>query len=517
MKVAHFAKYGPQQSGLYETARELIISERQAGIEADLIDFDGESHKAGMVDRGVEAMPMSLAEEADIIVRHSAVPTKLQYLKPVVMALHGRPESSFRLEQQDKVEVITGVANKASDARYKAFITFWEEYVPAWRMIAPNISYVPAMVDLDRFMPKESTLESPGSPNLLIADMWREDVTPFNMILAASLAAEKLPQMKLHLVGVSDVKPVMPYLKDLKKRGILGHVAGTIKDIQNYYALADILITPHVIATRVIREASAMDVDIVAGTGCKYTPYQANPMDVDGFAEQIVRAWSLPEDYSPREVAEEYFNPEHSGRAMKRIFESVLEKSVICGRKIFVDLGGHTGETVRRFYREVPDAADWDIYTFEPCPEKLRDNAGFLPNVNIIDAVAGTTTGDVQFWKGSVNNGEGSTIVPGKLTGGLSVPNRIRSINFVKWLNDTVNGDDYVVVKMNIEGGEYPLMDSLCKNGAMKKVDQFYINTHSHKFPVEQAKEFEAIANRFKSKAKFVRMQPKGEIPLECV
>lgn len=518
MKAVHFTKYGPRQSGLYETARELILSERQVGIDAQMVDFDGKSHKSGMVDRGVECMPISCADDADVLVRHSAIPTKLQYLKPVVMCLHGRPESSFRLEQRGEIEVISGVSNKASDARYKAFITFWEEYVPQWRLIAPNTLYVPAMVDLDEYQAYESPLAGNGSPNVLIADIWREDVTPLNMIFATAIAHSKwLPWMKLHFVGLNDdvIKIIHPYLKDLKKRGCLGHVAGVRKDIKDYYAMADILITPHVIATRVVREASAMGVDIVAGQGCKYTPYQANPMCVELFAEQIARAWNSPEDYSPRQVAEDNFDPEKSGNAMKRILESVLEKPER-KRKVFVDLGGHIGETVRRFYREVPDALDWNIYSFEPMADKLRENAGFLPNVNIIEAVAGTETAKIPFFKGSVNNGEGSTTIPGKLTGGLSKkPEYVESINFVKWLSDTVNGNDFVVVKMNIEGGEYPLMDELGKNGVMKKVDQFYINTHSHKFA--DGKKFDAIANEFKNKAKHARFAEKGEIPFECV
>jgi hypothetical protein len=348
MKVAHFAKYGPRQSGLYETARELILAERQVGIDAQMVDFDGKKHESGMVDRGVECMPLSCADEADILVRHSAIPTKLQYLKPVVMALHGRPESSFRLEQQGHVEVISGVSNKASDARYKAFITFWEEYVPQWRLIAPNTVYVPAMVDLDEYQAYESPLKADGAPNVLIADIWREDVIPLNMIFAAVIAHSRwLPNMKLHFVGMSEdiIKIVHPYLKDLKKRGVLGHVAGVRKNITDYYAMADILITPHVIATRVIRESLAMGLDVVAGQGCKYTPYQANPMCVELFAEQIARAWNAPEDYSPRQVAEDKFNPEASGRAMKRVLEAVLEKPER-KRKVFVDLGGHVGETV---------------------------------------------------------------------------------------------------------------------------------------------------------------------------
>ena len=518
MKVVHFVKFGPRQSGLYETARELVLAERDIGIDAQVVDFDGKDHKEGMEDRGIVCQPMSAADDCDVIVRHSAVPTKLQYLKPVVMALHGRPESSFRLEQSGNIEVISGIFNKGRDARYKRFITFWEEYLTPWRMIVPNTDYVPAMVDLEAYYPRESKLDATGSPNVLIADIWRDDITPFNMIFAAVLARQKLPHLKLHFVGLSDdvLKVIKPYLTELNRRGMLGQVAGMRSDIKDYYAMADLLITPHVIATRVIREASAMDVPIVAGAGCKYTPYQANPNDCQGFADAIVRAWCSPEEYSPRETAEGYFNPKQSAKAMKRVLTSVLETGRN-GRKVFVDLGGHIGETVRRFYREVPDAPDWDIFTFEPMPEALRKNVGFIPNVNIIDAVAATETGEVPFYTGEINDGEGSTTIEGKKTGRLTGETKVRSIDFAKWLGDTTDESDYIVVKMNIEGGEYPLMKQLSANGVMKRVDQFYIDTHSHKFPDEQAREFEAIAKEFISKAKFVRTAQKGAIPFECV
>jgi hypothetical protein len=105
-------------------------------------------------------------------------------------------------------------------------------------------------------------------------------------------------------------------------------------------------------------------------------------------------------------------------------------------------------------------------------------------------------------------------MMTGKATGGLCrKPARVESIDFVKWLKDTTEDADYVVVKMNIEGAEYPLMNELSKNGVIKKVDRFFVNTHEHKFSVADACVFAGMKRRFETKVskQAVVFREKGE------
>jgi glycosyltransferase involved in cell wall biosynthesis len=369
MKVAHFSVFGPRQCGLYHTAKDLVLAERSVGIDARFVAVDEEGKVSVHRDGSFETEKLQWAYGADILVRHSAIPTHVQNSgKPIIMCLHGRPESSLRLEQQKTNEVISAAANKAHDCRYKAFVTFWPEYVDVWRnIVGEKIVYVPACVNLREWQ----VTPRPGVPNILIADIWREDITPFNCVLAAQRFCRLHPEARLYILAMPKevVTPMQHILKDCKS---LVEVRGQTKDMQKYYALADMVVTPHLIATRIVRESMACDVPVVGGDGSIYTPFTANPNDVEGIVRAMENCWK--ERPHTRNMAEAMFGLPATGRSMRGLFENVLyARAKSTKRKVFVDIGAHLGEMVRRFYREKPDAHEYEIYCFEPDRETFTE------------------------------------------------------------------------------------------------------------------------------------------------
>jgi glycosyltransferase involved in cell wall biosynthesis len=346
MRIAHFATISPNRCGLYGTAKDLIISEKKVGLDAGIVDVNVSNNEIvcngfiegypKMVD-DIKSQSVEWARKADIMVRHTLIPTELQNIgKPLVMAMHGRPESSFRLESSGQNPVISAFSKRATDDRYKAFITFWPEYMFQWSNIIPKdkLFYVPAPVDLDYYNPdiKPIKIEESGNPNVFIVDIWRDDIVPFNVIFAAAKFRQQYcKSAKIHIVGLqgSESKAMTGFLNGLKKSGSIGTVCGMTKNIRECYAAADMVITPHVIATRVIRESLACGTPVVAGSGCTYTPYTANPMDIDAFAGVINECWmdikSDKEavcDFS-RRMAQKCFNPKRTGEVLKDIFERI--------------------------------------------------------------------------------------------------------------------------------------------------------------------------------------------------
>ena len=58
MKIAHFAVFSPNLSGMYGSVRDLIIAERLQGIDAQFIDYKlgdkGEHYsRVGLVDNDI--------------------------------------------------------------------------------------------------------------------------------------------------------------------------------------------------------------------------------------------------------------------------------------------------------------------------------------------------------------------------------------------------------------------------------------------------------------------------------
>jgi len=341
MKVIHFSAFMPHRCGLYHTAKDLVLAERGQGINAFMVDFDGKEHKGGYKDGTFELSSLKEADDADILIRHSAFPPGYKKKNcQRIMAIHGRPESSVILQKQDNIPVIAVFKQHLQEDPKMKFITFWQEYMPIWAAIIPDekLFYVPATVDLDFFKPAGKSFDwdgKDGHPNILIMDMWREDVTPFGVVFAAAEFQEKYcSSAKIHIVGY----PIKEYdtsashfIAGLQKKGIVGHVAGQMQNIRKYYNSADIVISPHVIATRIIRESLACGVPLIGGEGNRFTNYQANPMDITGCAAEINRCWRDIQENGKdirlrsRETAEREFSLTKAGKIAKSIFERILE------------------------------------------------------------------------------------------------------------------------------------------------------------------------------------------------
>jgi len=171
--------------------------------------------------------------------------------------------------------------------------------------------------------------------------------------------------------------------------------------------------------------------------------------------------------------------------------------------KVFLDLGGNLGQSVRRFYSEVPDAYTWRIYSFEPIEfDSLVAGTKKYSNVVCIKAVVGIKEGKTTIYPTGKLQRQGSTTEFGKTTGGVLYDNglEVDEIDFVKWFKSFVRPGDFVIVKINIEGGEYRLMPYLPK--ILPQVSGLYIKLHHYKFKDLQKSRMIKIYNQFKEQAK---------------
>lgn len=349
MRVAHCVTVSPNRCGLYGTTKDLVRAERMVGIDAGVIDvhisknepiINGWQETYKKI-KDEELVPKSIewARKADVFIKHTYIPMELQSLgKPLLLALHGRPESSFQLEMIGQVNVLSHVQKRTADKRYKGFICFWKEFLSFWSFIVPEekLFYVPAPVDLEYYSPKGDVFDFKkhnGSPNILIPDIWREDVTPFNLLDSATRFQQYFCKTaKIHILTIHGrrLKVLGGILSGMKRVGALGVIMPMIKNIRELYRAADIVITPHIISTRIVRESLACGTPIVAGTGNQYTPYSANPMHPYAFAKAIKECWdditSDPNTIKSmaRKTAEMAFNLERTGKAMKKVLENLV-------------------------------------------------------------------------------------------------------------------------------------------------------------------------------------------------
>jgi FkbM family methyltransferase len=173
--------------------------------------------------------------------------------------------------------------------------------------------------------------------------------------------------------------------------------------------------------------------------------------------------------------------------------KGVLEKL----NKVFLDIGSHKGQSVVQFYNEVADASQWKIFAFEPLYyDKLVLNVDRFDNVTCVKGAVCSSDGYVDMFI-VPDEGEGATIVQGKLTGGITgETTRVISIDIKRWIEDNTDVDDMIVIKMNIEGAEYEVLDKL----PLDRIYSAWIKLHHLKFKSRE-KLIESMGD-FKAKIK---------------
>jgi glycosyltransferase involved in cell wall biosynthesis len=327
MLIAHIAAIHPHRTGLYGTARDIVKAERALGHDARLVDPT--KPREGEVD-GVRVSGHQWACKADAWVSHSGLRKHLQSDgHPTVMMLHGRPYSSYLLGLLDKTHVYDHVLTIVKQDDYKAFVTLWAEFLPYWKHLVPNgaLRALNAPVSLDEWTPDGPSgygfHDKGGAINVVIADQWREDKNPHECIHAFSIYADMVKGARLHIYGAPVKDKGFPcILRPLAKRGVLGEAQGFVKGLDNVYRAADVLITPHRIATRTVREALACGCQVVMAPGNDYTPYTAEPHDIEAFAKQIDIAVGLAKTHpderreANRASATKHFDPAHTAQGL---------------------------------------------------------------------------------------------------------------------------------------------------------------------------------------------------------
>ncbi len=323
IKVAHSVVVTPGRCGLYETTRDLIDHVRGEGVDARMVDPDKERnklHPAAPDDRAVPIADMEWAKSADIIVSHSGLGEVLEKVDvPFIHVAHGRPRSSFISEVTGSTPIYSYQFGLNKDPRFKAIVNFLPEHVPYHKVMMPNkdIYSITAPVDLDKWTPEGPSGYKfhghAGAINVVCTDAWRDDIDPFVVVNAFALFAREVKGAKLHIYGGDPARKGWGALiKTIRDSGHMGEYTSWVNGLENVYRAADMLITPHNIEVRSIREAMAC--------GC---PVVSDPEHfLFSFVERM-KATLNSDRGEVRKSAEKRFNPVDTAKQFVEIIKKV--------------------------------------------------------------------------------------------------------------------------------------------------------------------------------------------------
>lgn len=159
-------------------------------------------------------------------------------------------------------------------------------------------------------------------------------------------------------------------------------------------------------------------------------------------------------------------------------------------RKIYIDGGARIGESLDMFLKHRKDLLGCDVHFFECNDAHLEtllkikeENKDY--NFSIHSEAIWSEDGEMDFFISIDRWGDlGCTLKPEKREKlDLENPKKVKTIDFSSFLNQ-FNDDDYIIVKLDIEGSEYKVIERLLETKSINKINELYIEWHDIFFDV---------------------------------
>lgn len=169
---------------------------------------------------------------------------------------------------------------------------------------------------------------------------------------------------------------------------------------------------------------------------------------------------------------------------------------------IFIDCGAYNGDSIEEFknWRKIafPDKEDWKLYAFEPNPKFKQYWANQThENLTFCDDAVWIKNEVIDFLVDQGSEPLGSSLMMSKKNVANAPKIKVTAFDFSKWLTQFKN--DFVVLKMDIEGAEFPLLDKMITDGTITIPDWLMVEFHPNKVAEYNSRDKEAFIERIKN------------------
>ena len=167
--------------------------------------------------------------------------------------------------------------------------------------------------------------------------------------------------------------------------------------------------------------------------------------------------------------------------------------------KYFIDCGAHCGESILRAKQIF--GADTTVISFEPIPyfanelKKLYENDSTV----MIENAAVWIDNDIKKFHIHKEITDGSSLFT--LYGGVDDAYYIDipSFDLSSWIKDTFTQDDYLILKLDIEGAEYEVLNKMIEDGTIHMVKELHGEWHHQKIQDEHTHQLAAKIQHYLS------------------
>ena len=176
-------------------------------------------------------------------------------------------------------------------------------------------------------------------------------------------------------------------------------------------------------------------------------------------------------------------------------------------RKIFLDCGAYNGCSVELFTKMYDDYEEYEVFSFE-ANTKLNDQIIStakkykFKNFTLINEAVWISSG-IKYFNGwelvdPKNDTDDINLTTGKSGGNL------QTLDFSKFILDNFDKNDNIILKMDIEGAEYKVIDKMFNDDSLKYISKFYGEIHGRKkgFSLEETNKLFSQDGLFSSRQK---------------
>jgi FkbM family methyltransferase len=166
---------------------------------------------------------------------------------------------------------------------------------------------------------------------------------------------------------------------------------------------------------------------------------------------------------------------------------------------VFLDLGTHYGQGLREFVERFRIDDSWIVYTFEANPNTYKifteQYLKLTPYVRPTNAAVSDHTGKITLNLETPPNegdtGMGSSVVPldvwdpwGNNSSGTHFLKQVDVLcfDFSKFVLENFSPEDNIIVKMDIEGSEYDVLEKMIRDDSISYLNHISVEWHSRFF-----------------------------------
>lgn len=155
-------------------------------------------------------------------------------------------------------------------------------------------------------------------------------------------------------------------------------------------------------------------------------------------------------------------------------------------KKILLDCGSHKGESVKKFKKLLPDFNEYQIYMFEPNSNlfKIISADPELYACTKFQKAVSDKNETVKFYGGTVvTDNCGATILVDKKNYDAYKDDDyelVECVDISKFIKDNFSIDDHIILKLDIEGAEYQVIEKLLNDNTFSYIKKLYMEWHTY-------------------------------------